>query len=84
MTRGELTRLIHHPSAIGEKEIPELDRLISRFPYCQTFHILKTKGMHNMQSIGYTEQLKLTAITVSDRKNLYEYIMRQSLLKQIE
>jgi tetratricopeptide (TPR) repeat protein len=84
MTRVELTRLIHHPSVIGEKEIPELDRLISRFPYCQTFHILKTKGMHNMQSIGYTEQLKLTAITVSDRKNLYEYIMRQSLLKQIE
>jgi hypothetical protein len=40
--------------------------------------------MHNVQSLGYMEQLKLTAITVSDRKNLYELIMRKSLLKQIE
>ena len=40
--------------------------------------------MHNVQSLGYMDQLKLTAITVSDRKNLYELIMRQSLLKQIE
>ena len=40
--------------------------------------------MHNVQSLGYMDQLKLTAIAVSDRKNLYELIMRQSLLKQIE
>lgn len=84
MTRGELTKLLHQPHLIEEKEIMSLDRLISRYPYCQTFHILKTKGMHNVQSLGYMDQLKLTAITVSDRKNLYELIMRQSLLKQIE
>lgn len=84
MTRGELTKLLHQPHLIEEKEIASLDRLISRYPYCQTFHILKTKGMHNVQSLGYMDQLKLTAITVSDRKNLYELIMRQSLLKQIE
>jgi len=84
MTRGELTKLLHQPHLIGEKEIDSLNRLTLRYPYCQTFHILKTKGMHNVQSLGYMEQLKLTAITVSDRKNLYELIMRQSLLKQIE
>lgn len=84
MTRGELTKLLHQPHLINEREIDSLDRLIQRFPYCQTFHILKTKGMHNIQSLGYMDQLKLTAITVSDRKNLYELIMRQSLLKQIE
>jgi hypothetical protein len=84
MTRGELTKLLHQPHLIEDKEIESLDRLISRYPYCQTFHILKTKGMHNVQSLGYMDQLKLTAITVSDRKNLYELIMRQSLLKQIE
>lgn len=84
MTRGELTQLLHRPHLIGEKEINSLDRLIARYPYCQTFHILKTKGMHNVQSLGYMDQLKLTAITVSDRKNLYELIMRESLLKQIE
>ncbi len=84
MTRGELTKLLHQPHLIDENEIASLDRLISRYPYCQTFHILKTKGMHNVQSLGYMDQLKLTAITVSDRKNLYELIMRQSLLKQIE
>jgi hypothetical protein len=75
---------MHQPHLINEKEIDSLDRLIQRYPYCQTFHILKTKGMHNIQSLGYMDQLKLTAITVSDRKNLYELIMRQSLLKQIE
>jgi hypothetical protein len=84
MTRGELTKLLHQPHLIGDKEIDSLNHLISRYPYCQTFHILKTKGMHNVQSLGYMDQLKLTAITVSDRKNLYELIMRQSLLKQIE
>lgn len=83
MTRTELNTIIHQPHLIGEYEISALDSLIAKFPYCQTFHVLKTKGMHNIQSLGYTEQLKLTAVTVSDRKKLYEYIMQEALLSKI-
>lgn len=83
MTRGELNILIQNPEQISAGDLNGIEELIHKFPYCQTFHILKTKGMHTTQSIGYAEQLKRTAITVSDRKKLYEIILRQSLLKQI-
>lgn len=83
MTRAELNHIIHQPALIGETEVSALDYLIQKFPYCQTFHILKTKGMHNVQSLGYTEQLKLTAVAVADRKNLYEIIIQESLRNKI-
>lgn len=83
MTRAELNHIIHQPGLIGESEVTALNQLIQKFPYCQTFHILKTKGMHNVQSLGYTEQLKLTAVAVADRKKLYEIIIQESLLNKI-
>lgn len=83
MTIAGLNHIIHQPGLIGESEVTALDQLIQKFPYCQTFHILKTKGMHNVQSLGYTEQLKLTAVAVADRKNLYEIIIQESLLNKI-
>jgi len=83
MTRHNLTQLILKPGAIGETELRSITALADQFPYCQTLQILKTKGMHNIQDIGYADQLKLTAITVSDRRKLYEIIMRETLLQQI-
>ena len=84
MNATQFIEYLENPSAISESATAELGDLITQFPYFQSARLLHLKGLHQNKSIEYPKALKVTAAYASDRKKLYELIMREDLHKQIK
>lgn len=65
------------PEKVQSREISELKEVLEHFPYFQTAHLLYTKGLHNLNSIQYNNQLKKTAAYAADRKVLHRLITKK-------
>ena len=84
MNATQFIDYLENPSTITESSTLELESLIEKFPYFQSAHLLHLKGLHKNKSVSYPEALKTTAAYASDRKKLYELIMREDLHEQIK
>jgi tetratricopeptide (TPR) repeat protein len=71
MRSEEYIDYIKDPGLIDESKLLSLDLLIRNFPYCQTSHLLFTKGLYNKKNVNFGDQLKITAAYVPDRSVLY-------------
>lgn len=74
MDRAQFIRLMESKGSLNKEAIPLLQDFISRFPYCQTGHLLLTKCLHDQKNILFDEQLKTTAAYAADRKMLFDLI----------
>lgn len=75
MKKEQFIAFIEAPASMQAESIALLSRLTQQFPYCQTAQLLLAKALHNENSIGYSDQLKIAAAYASDRKVLYHLIM---------
>lgn len=77
MQQQQFIDIIKQPSKIEQMHLSDLEVLISEYPFFETAHLLYTKGLHKLQSINYSKQLRKTAIVANSRAVLYELIHQQ-------
>lgn len=74
MTQTQLEQYIENPSAMNDDVLEELSQLIEEYPFSSTLRMLLVKGLQNKKDISFDKQLKRTAIHVSDRKVLFDFL----------
>lgn len=78
--KQQFENYILDPSQIDLVTIPEMEKLLESFPYCQTAHLIYVKGLHKEHNIHYNQQLRIAAAYAGDRsvlKNLIDRIEDQ-------
>jgi hypothetical protein len=83
MNANDLSYFAQHPEEISSAETNALALLAKKYPWSQPLQMLYTKGLYNTKSVDYLEHLKYTAVLTSDRKVLYDFIMRSAVMEKI-
>ncbi|MEY3843334.1 MAG: hypothetical protein RIR80_906, partial [Bacteroidota bacterium] len=76
MESEKIISYIDHPEQMDQSALPILQDLITKYPYCQTFHLLNAKAQHNTNEIMFDATLRQTAAYAANRKVLY-YLIHQ-------
>jgi hypothetical protein len=74
MNKEQFTNYLQNPENLNADSVGELSEIVSRFPYCQTAHILHTINLLKEENILYNASLKTTAVYVGNRRILKEKI----------
>jgi len=75
---------------IGSGKIPEgsdfaeIQTLAKKYPYCSTFKVLLAMGAGEKDDLELKEYINLASVYIQDRSNLYNVVVRNSLLRKIE
>ncbi len=84
MQRRELIEMMNRRSVESFGHAEEVITLANKYPYCATFQVLKAIGLKENDSLDFSTQLNRAAIAIQDRSKLYNYIVKDQLLKRIE
>jgi len=71
----KINNILKNFDLIKDKEIAKLEEINFKYPYFQTSQILLSKGLLNIKSIRYDEQIKKAAAYSRNRKKLFLLIM---------
>jgi len=74
MNVSTYTSLLTNPEDISIQEVHQLDEIIEAFPFFQSAHALRLKGLKIQNSFRYNDALKVTAAHTTDRDILFDYI----------
>ncbi|NQT77370.1 MAG: hypothetical protein HQ565_06625 [Bacteroidetes bacterium] len=74
MDQREFISFIREPQTLSKSSLPEIEKLASEFPYCQSLKILHLLNLRMIKHVLFTEELKSTAARIADRKRLKELI----------
>jgi hypothetical protein len=66
--------LLDNKNEIQQLETVELKTIVEEFPYFQNARALYLKGLKNLDSFKYNNELKITAAYTTDRTVLFDYI----------
>ena len=67
-------KLLENKTKIQQIETAELKAIVKEFPYFQPARALYLKGLKNLDSFKYNNELKVTAAYTADRTVLFNYI----------
>lgn len=84
MQQQQFIDILKKPSKMQQTHLADLEVLINEYPFFETAHLLYTKGLHQLQSINYSKQLRKTAIVANSRSVLYELIHQQETIPVID
>lgn len=70
----DLKRLIQHPEYMDKETLYDLRSLIALHPYYQTAHILLLQNLYILHDPSFDEELRRTAICISDRRVIFNMI----------
>ena len=71
MNRTDFLQMIENDIPVSRQMIGEVYELIDIFPYFQSAHMLLLKGLYDNADVKFENQLRNSAIHVSDREVLY-------------
>jgi len=74
MKTTEISQKIENPNSFSSNDIGELEQLIQKYPYAQTFPILLLKTLGQSKDLHFEEALNKYAFRISDRMHLYYLI----------
>ena len=80
----KIIQYLKHPELMDETTLLLLKELIEDFPYFQTARILYLKNLHNINSYKFDAELKKHAIYISNRKQLYQFLVHPVKQKKDE
>lgn len=83
MNKEQFIKLMESPSKLDEATLPLLSEVVRDFPYFQTAQIMYAKNLGNIKSIHYNNQLKIAAAYSTNRKVLFNILMREVLASNI-
>jgi len=67
----KINNILKNVDLIMDKEIAELEEINFKYPFFQTSQILLSKGLLNIDSIRYDEQIKKASVYARSRKKLF-------------
>ncbi len=74
MKTSNFISLLENPNQIQQLETAEIKNILEDFPYFQSARAIYLKGLKNLDSFKYNNDLKLTAAHTKDRTVLFNYI----------
>ena len=74
MNTSEFTYLLHNPSALDKDQVGHVAAIIEEFPYFQSARAIYLKGLKDLGSFKYNQELKTTAAFTTDRSVLFDFI----------
>jgi hypothetical protein len=83
VNKTQFISFVENPEKMTGTDSILLGELLKNFPYFQTAHLLYAKSLHNTNSVHYNNQLRITAAYASDRKVLYRFITKQSIIEAV-
>jgi len=70
--------LVKNPDGLSLATIPQLEKLLEKFPYCQTAHLLYLKNLKTAHDIDFKQQLRVAAAYAGDRSVMRKLIEQDS------
>lgn len=83
MNASTIISLLENPGALNKNEQVEIDKLLKRYPYFVAPRFIRTRHLRETGSLDLKAEIKKTAVASIDRKKLYEYLYRESVLRKI-
>lgn len=74
ITKEQILQFLENPQLMNERTRDELKEILDEFPYFQTAHMLYVKNLHQLESYRFDIQLKRSAIAVTNRNRLHQYL----------
>ena len=81
MKTSDFTYLLHHPSALNKDQVSNVSAIIEEFPYFQSARAIYLKGLKDLGSFKYNQELKTTAAYTTDRSVLFDFITSEVFLQ---
>jgi len=75
---SDFTYLLNDTDAISEIPTPDLERVLSEFPYFQSVAAIRLKGLYNQNDFRYSSELKKIASQTTNRNVLYDLIATEN------
>ncbi len=79
MTKEQFFELIRKPEAAMQVPVETIAGLLNQFPYCQPLRYIYLRQLHDLESVHYARELKVTAAYAPDRTRLFQLIHQQPL-----
>jgi len=83
MTTNKLISLLDNPALLATVDINELEQIVSAHPFFATARILLTKKMQQTQHLLLKKEIKRTAVSIPNRKFLYEFLYQKGIRETI-
>jgi hypothetical protein len=77
MNRTDIVQKIENPNLCTATDVTNLENLIEKYPYAQTFPILLLKTLGRTKDIHFEDALNKHAFRISDRMHLY-YVINEA------
>ncbi|MEE9350437.1 MAG: hypothetical protein V3U80_10355 [Flavobacteriaceae bacterium] len=74
MNTEEFIKLTINPNSIQENQLPELEQIVTIFPFFQAAQVIYLKGLKNQKSFKYNTVLKQVASHTNNRTVLFDFI----------
>ncbi|MFV0265744.1 MAG: hypothetical protein ACK5HT_01275, partial [Draconibacterium sp.] len=74
MKREQFTRYLHNSALLNQESLEQLRGLTVEFPWFQAGWMLYLKNLKTVDSPQFEEVLKIVAVMVPDRKQLYKFL----------
>ena len=81
MNTSDFTYLLHYPSALNKDQVSHVSSIIEEFPYFQSARAIYLKGLKDLGSFKYNQELKTTAAYTTDRSILFDFITSEVFLQ---
>jgi hypothetical protein len=81
MNTSDFTYLLHHPLALSKEQVGHVSGIIEEFPYFQSARAIYLKGLKDLGSFKYNQELKATAAYTTDRSLLFDFITSEVFLQ---
>ncbi len=74
MNSSDFINILQHPQDITQQQTDAIKSIIDEFPYFQSARAIYLKGLKDLSSFKYNQELKTTAAYTADRSILFDYI----------
>jgi hypothetical protein len=81
MNISDFTYLLNNPTNLDKTQIGDISAIIEDFPYFQSARAIQLKGLKDLGSFKYNQELKITAAHTTDRSVLFEFITSDIFLQ---
>lgn len=81
MNLKQYTQLLARPQDISIADVQELEAILEAYPFFQSAHALRLKGLKIQNSFRYNDALKVTASYTTERDILFDYITSDTFVQ---
>lgn len=74
MNRHQIIDIMRQPALLNEQTLSEIKVILDEYPFFQAARMLWIKNLHALDHIRYNNELKLAAVHINDRAQLYNLL----------